>query len=74
MINLIKYLNGRDIRTLACCCGHFRYDMTIVIETPLSKQPFEILHQIHNPRKRKFYKKDKQGYYFIPEVVNLKTS
>ena len=68
MRNLIKLLNCRNIKTLANCCGHNKYPMTIIIETPLSKKPFEILHQIHLPRKRKFYKKDKDGYYFIPEV------
>jgi len=23
----------------------------------------------NNPKKRKFYKKDKEGYYYIPEVI-----
>ncbi|KKL89042.1 hypothetical protein LCGC14_1918600, partial [marine sediment metagenome] len=33
-------------------------------------QPYvEIVSGIPILRKRKFYKKDKQGYYFIPEVI-----
>ena len=68
MRKLIKYLNSLNVKTKSCCCGHGKYPMTIVIETPLSKKPFEVLHKIHIPRKRKFYKRDKDGYYYIPEV------
>jgi hypothetical protein len=68
MVNLIKYLNRLDIKTLACCCGHNKYPMTIIVENVWSKTPFEILHHIDIPRKKKFYKKDKEGYYYIPEI------
>jgi len=59
------------IRTLACCCGHGKYPMTLVIDIGLSKRlPLEIFSGKQIERKKKFYKKDKQGYYYIPEVMN----
>ena len=57
------------IKTLACCCGHSKYPKTIVIEHKLTGKPFEIFSAKFIPRKKKFYKKDKQGYYYIPEVL-----
>jgi len=32
---------------------------------------FEVLSKTYIPRNKKFYKKDKDGYYFIPEVSSL---
>ncbi|MEK6935975.1 MAG: hypothetical protein AABW67_04240 [Nanoarchaeota archaeon] len=68
---LINWLNGRRIETLACCCGHNRYPMTIVV-LRLRKYPYELLSQRFIPRRKKFYIKDKQGYYYIPEVCKEK--
>ena len=68
MKNLIANLNSFGIKTLSCCCGHGKYPMTIVIECPTNKQPLELTHTLFIARKKKFYKKDKQGYYYIPEV------
>ena len=63
MRNIIKIIPG----TFACCCGHGKYPMTIVCDW--AGTIFEIMSYTEIPRKRKFYKKDKQGYYYIPEVV-----
>lgn len=54
------------IKTVACCCGHGKYPMTIVVEN-LEGTHWELLSGIMIYRKRKFYKRNKQGYYFIPE-------
>lgn len=65
---LIKFLNGKGFNTIASCCGHGKYPMTIIIG---SKQhlPIEVLSGISINRTRRFYKRDKKGVYFIPEVV-----
>ena len=72
MKELIEILQARGVRTVACCCGHGKYNMSIVIKQGLETNPynFEIVSQKVIPRKRNLYKKDKQGYYFIPEVIN----
>jgi len=54
--------------TVACCCGHGKYPMTIVCE--MNGEYFDIVSNAEIPRTRNFYKRDKQGYYYIPEVVN----
>jgi hypothetical protein len=56
-------------RTLGSCCGHGRYPKTIII-TAKDGENREIYSNKIIPRKRKFYKKDKEGYYYIPEVKN----
>ncbi len=68
MVNLIGFLNRIGIKTLACCCGHGKYPMTIVVETKIGLRQ-EIFSDKLIPRKRNLYKKDKQGYYYIPETV-----
>ncbi len=73
MRKVISNLQEQGIRTLACCCGHGKYPMTIVINIGVTKViPLEIFSNIVLDRKKKFYKKDKQGYYFIPETLREK--
>ena len=67
--HLIVVLNAPNYKTLACCCGHNRYPMTIVVKL-LDDRIMEIMSMTEIPRKRRFYRKDKQGYYYIPEVEN----
>jgi len=73
MKNLIKNLNNlldSQFKTVACCCGHGKYPMSIVIVAKKLNIPLEVVSGKNIPRKKKFYKKDKQGYYYIPECVN----
>ena len=66
----ISYLNTRGIKTLASCCGHWKYPKTIIVEHNTNNQPIDIFSLIFIPRKNKFYKKDNEGFYYIPEVLN----
>lgn len=52
---------------LASCCGHGKYPASIVVRG-LMGEPVEVFSNITIRRKVRFYKKDKQGYYYIPEV------
>lgn len=62
-----------DEEIVACCCGHKKYSMTIVVNNRVGKSYFyDLVSGVEIPRKKRFYKKDKQGYYYIPEVVNGK--
>lgn len=67
MKNLIDFLQLNDIKTLSCCCGHGKYPMTIVVKW--GDGAFEIVSYKNIYRKSRFYKKDKQGIYYIPEVL-----
>ena len=68
MENLSLAFEKTDYNILACCCGHGKYPMTIVVGLGRNLR-YEIVSGKYIPRKKKFYKKDKQGYYYIPEVV-----
>ena len=70
MKSLIKYLNKcSNLKVLACCCGHKKYPMSIIVEW-MPTYRLDICSDIPIPRKKRFYARDKQGYYFIPEVIH----
>ena len=66
----IGWLKNKHI-TVASCCGHSKYPITIIVKEGVEKKIIyrEILSQKIITRKRRFYKKDKQGYYYIPETL-----
>jgi hypothetical protein len=68
---LIKWLNGAGYKTVACCFGHCKYPMTVIVEWRKNgiAEYMELFSGITIPRTRRFYLKDKQGLYYIPEVV-----
>lgn len=66
-LSIIFKHNGFKI--LACCCGHNKYPMSIVYRIPIMKTNYELFSGKVIPRKSRFYVKDKQGYYYIPEIV-----
>lgn len=70
MKKLLPYL-AIDYIT-SCCCGHGKYPMTIVAWDDGEETYYEVLSQINIPRKKRFYTKDKQGYYYIKEVCDEK--
>ena len=65
----IEELNKEGIITLACCCGHGKYPKTIIIKHSGTKQPYEYFSKQYILRKKRFYKRDKKGVYFIPETI-----
>ncbi len=68
--HIIDLLNKGDsgLETLASCCGHGKYPMTIVIKD--AWRTWEVFSGIELERKKRFYVKDSEGFYYIPEVVN----
>ena len=71
---LIKSLNDSGCKTLSCCCGHGRYPASIIVDAYVTSSlaKLEIFSGIFIFRKKRFYKRDKQGYYYIPEVIKCK--
>jgi len=67
MIERIKKLKKKGIEVISCCCGHGKYPTTIIIRH--GKIAYDIISKKVIPRTRRFYKKDREGYYYIPEVV-----
>jgi hypothetical protein len=66
----IEELNKRGEKTLACCCGHGQYPATIIVPKKIDGKDvgYELYSRTIIPRKRNFYKKDKKGFYYLPEV------
>ena len=66
---LVKFLQKAGWHTVASCCGHGKYPVTVICEEMEGSKVFtELFTQTRIPRTRCFYKKDKEGFYFIPEV------
>jgi hypothetical protein len=71
LIGCIATLEMRDFKIVACCCGHGKYPTTIIYKGRFGGY-FDLLSGKEIPERRKIYKKDKQGYYYIPEVSKEK--
>lgn len=72
MRDLIKGINkimGSNFTLKACCCGHGKYPTTIVVKNKINNTNLEIISNKDIPRKRNIYKKDTEGYYYIPESI-----
>ena len=68
MRNLIEDLQRQGVKTVSACCGHNKYKKTIVIKTDGGFR--DIFTRTLIPRTRNFYRKDKSGFFYIPEVHN----
>ncbi len=71
MRDVIKILNEQGVKTLACCCGHGHHKMSIVIDIGYGTGkviPLEIFSGEMIARKKRFYIKQKDGSYVIPET------
>ena len=72
LIPIIKRLNkSTNLKTLASCCGHGKYNPTIAVKDKIGNL-FELYSRISLPSKKRnrYYKKDINGFYYIPEVIN----
>jgi len=66
----IKQLNKKGIKTLACCCGHKKYPKTIIYQN--RNGIYDLVSGIKILRNERFYIRDKQGLFFIPESIGIK--
>jgi len=67
-IDNLNNLLLEGMKIVACCCGHKKYPMTIVVSAGYGN--YDLVSGKEIPRQKKFYKKDKQGYYYIPETID----
>jgi len=72
LIDNLREYYGDDYTTVASCCGHGKYPMTLLFKDGGNVVTDWCSNKII-PRKKRFYVKDKQGYYYIPETLNSKT-
>jgi len=71
---LVNQINkSPDYKVILCCCGHEKYPPSIIVRNKRNRfKVFELFTKIElGYRKgKRYYKKDKEGYYFIPEIIN----
>ena len=72
LIPIISCLNkSTNLKTLASCCGHGKYNSTIVVKDKEGKIFEYYSGKLLGPKKRnRYYKKDNDGFYYIPELIN----
>jgi len=72
MRELIKNLklSLKEITPVACCCGHNKYQMTILVKDKYGNV-WDLCSSEIIKRKKRFYRKDADGYYFIPESTTF---
>ena len=79
VVFLNNWKNGK-FETLLSCCGHDKYPKTIIVRNKASGCVFEWYSKIilestykNGKRRKRFYEKDNEGYYFIPELISAFT-
>lgn len=69
-VNRLNEINF--FRTILSCCGHGKYSRTIIVFDRRNGYVFEwystIGFGLGIRKPKRYYKKDPQGIYFIPEV------
>ena len=61
-------------KDIMSCCGHGKYHKTFVVQNRYSKSFFDwfsgvsLIGTKRSDSRKPFYKRDEEGYYFIPEV------
>ena len=68
LVKTLEVLENRGLITVSSCCGHGIYPKTILIKLK-NGTVYDYFTNIIIPRKARFYKKDKKGFYFIPETL-----
>ena len=72
MKNICEFIDEHSgYEVVSCCCGHGKYSPSIVVVAGSFFREIFSDVEIDKPInvKPRFYKKDKQGYYYIPEVI-----
>ncbi len=63
----IYALNAKGRETLGSCCGHGRYNKSIIYRS-VDGTVRDLVSGIPIRRERRFYVTDRDGYYFLPEL------
>lgn len=75
--NMVNYLRKIGLNPILCCCGHERYDPTIIMKNR-DDTVYELFSnkklKNYNPKLDKrhniYYEIDAEKFYFIPEVIS----
>ncbi len=66
---LIEWLIQQGYHPISSCCGHEKYPLTVIIREKSNKILHrEIFSGIIIPRRKRFYQRDEEGCYHLPEL------
>ena len=70
LISILNNINKSNLKSLASCCGHGKYNTTIIVKDKLGNI-FEFYSGIvlSFKKRNRYYKKDKKGFYYILELI-----
>ena len=75
-INIIKTKEWiQNYQSIMSCCGHGKYPKTFIVRNRATRHVFDWYSGIdltksgRARKKQPYYKKDTEGYYFIPECA-----
>lgn len=64
----LEGLNRTPLVTVASCCGHGKYPETILAKD-INGRVYDWNSKTLIPRRRRFYLKDSEGFYYVPEII-----
>jgi hypothetical protein len=67
MKEVVNNLRTAGAHPLGSCCGHGKYHKTIIVKTT-DHRNIDYYSGVEVPRKKRFYVRDCNGAFFIPEV------
>lgn len=67
---MLYVLNLHGVHTVGSCCGHGRYPLSIIYNAGLGEY-YELMSGQRIMRTRNFYKKDKDGFFYVPEALDF---
>ncbi len=74
LLDTIKQFRDGLFKTIMSCCGHGKYDTTVIVQNKSSGCVFEWFTGINLDKKvrnrQPYYKKDSERVYFIPEIMS----
>ena len=67
----------QNYQSIMSCCGHGKYKKTFIVRNRATRHVFDWFTGVdltktgRARKKQPYYKKDKEGYYFIPELMKV---
>lgn len=78
IVDAVRDINNNGLKTIASCCGHGKYHPSIIIRKKdnscwdwFTKKKVHNYKPQFNKQHNYYYKRDKDGFYYVPELINI---
>lgn len=72
LVNIVQDINLEgQLKTILSCCGHDKYPATIIVRNKKG-EIFEFFtrKKLIKQKRHRYYKRDVEGYYFVPQLYD----